>query len=183
MKKDRVVLLIAGLLGIVAFFLPYFTFEKSFLGVQVVNKSMSGYTYVRTVLDMLEIYSYDGGKVVVQLIEDLWNSAAGAKDYLLASGAAFVLTGPLIFLIFSISYVIKALKGKTYSRGIFFTLIYAGIAWLVFFFISRDNTTEVLGQQIGIKLEFFKMASAGFWLAFSGMVLAALSLFFAKMKS
>lgn len=183
MKKDRVVLLVAGLMGIGAFFLPYLTFEKSFLGVQVINKSMSGYTYIRTVLDMADIYSYEGGKVVVQLVKDLWNSAAGAGDYLLALGAVFVLTGPVIFLVFSIIYVIKALMNKPYSRGIFFTLIYTGIAWGVFYFISRDNTTEVLGREIGIKLEFFKMASAGFWLAFSGMILAALSLFLTKAKS
>ena len=103
MKPGRLILILAGLLGIMAFFLPFMTFEKSILGVEVVNKSMSGYTALRTMLDNWGLYDYDGGKVLTELLGDFWNEANSGKDYLLAMGLTFALLGPIIFVFYALS--------------------------------------------------------------------------------
>ena len=180
MKTGRVMLIFAGLIGILAFFLPYLTFEKSILGVEVVNKSMSGYTELLTLLDRLGIYEYGKGIVLTELINDFWQSANSGRDYLLFAGLMFTLAGPMIFAIYSINYIIRGIMGKPYNNGFFFTVIYVVIAWLSFMFLTQDSPTVVFGKEIGVKFEFLKMVSVGFWLTVGSMFLAAISYFFEK---
>ena len=70
--------------------------------------------------------------------------------------------------------------GKPYNNGFFFTVIYVVIAWLSFMFLTQDSTTVVFGKEIGVKFEFLKMVSVGFWLTVGSMFLAAISYFFEK---
>jgi hypothetical protein len=180
MKAGRVMLIFAGLIGILAFFLPYMTFEKSVLGVEVVNKSMTGYTALRTYLDQLGVLEYDKGKVLTELVLDYWNSANSGKDYLLFMGLVFTFAGPIIFMVYSVSYLIKGLIGQRYKRGFFFTVIYVAAAWATFMFLTQDTTTVLFGKDIGVKFEFLKMVNGGFWLTIGSMVLAGVSYFFDK---
>ena len=111
---------------------------------------------------------------------ELWSNTADGKDLALVVGFILVMSGPLYFLSYSIGYLIRGLRGKQYQRGIFFTIVYIGVAWLVFYLLGQQNSGKLFGLETGIPFNFFKMAGIGCWLAIGSMVAAAFSLFFAK---
>lgn len=184
MKLEKILLTLGGLAGITAFFLPYLTFSKSILGLEVLNASMSGYSLSRSLLDAFGILGYEGSQTAWKVLQEVMQTANGTEGYLSLAGLIFVFAGPFLFLAYSLGYFFRGLMGRQYKHGIFFTLIYAGLSWLTFYLISTtQTTTQLMGLDVGVKLEFFSMAGVGFWVAVGGMLVAAFSLFFAPMKT
>lgn len=171
MKIEKVVLLIGGLACIAGFFLPYLSMG---------NQSISGFGETMTVLDYFDLVEYKNGDWALELFTNNLESIADVQGYGLLAMLAIVLLGPLIFALYGLSYVIKALAKKQYSRGVFVNLLFMGFAWLTFYLLQEHNSVNVLGMDLGAKLNFFKMAGLGYWVAFSGMMVAAFSLFFGK---
>lgn len=171
MKLEKVVLLIGGLACVAGFFLPYLT---------LAGQSVSGYGETMTLLDYFDVVEYKNGEWAIDLFTNNLDNLGGVKEYGVTAMIAIVLLGPFIFALYGLSYIIKALARKQYKRGVFVNLLFMGFAWLTFFLIQEQSTVSVLGMDIGAKLNFFKMAGLGYWVAFSGMMVAAFSLFFGK---
>lgn len=171
MKIEKVVLLLGGLACLSGFFLPYLT-----LG----NQSISGFDETMAIVDYFTPVEQEQGDWAWDLLSNTFDSITGAKGYGLLAMLAIVLLGPFIFAIYGLSYVIKALAKKQYKRGVFVNLLFMGFAWLTFYLFQEQNSVSVLGMDLGAKLNFFKMAGIGYWVMFSGMMVAAFSLFFGK---
>ena len=101
----------------------------------------------------------------------MWNSAQNFQGLALVVGLIFILSGPIWFGFHGLGYVIRGLRGKQYGRGIFFTLFFMGIGWLVFY---------LMGKEFEESMGFFQLVGPGFWVAFGGMLVAAFSLLFER---
>jgi hypothetical protein len=151
-----------------ASFLPYLSLEVA--GQDVVQ--LSGYSMVETLLSKFEIIQ-EG--IDSRWADMLWNSWMENADGTAKAGVAgflLVMAGPFIFTLYALGYVFRGLAGKQYKRGIFFTLLFLGASWAIFYFLSKPT--------FGFEMSFFKAAGPGFWVAFGGMLAAAFSLFFER---
>ena len=166
MKLERLVLLMAALAIFAAFFLPYMS-----LNTPMGTAEVSGISMVQSGLEMADVMEKPGGDTLLEFIGDYWAKAADFKD--LGALIAILLTclGPVFFGLYALGYLYRALAGKSYKRGIFFTLLFTAFSWAVFYFV---------GKNYGIELSFFSMAGPGYWVGAGGMLAAALSLFFSK---
>ena len=102
-----------------------------------------------------------------------WDAAENFTDLGKIIGAILFLVGPFFFALYGLSYVIKALRGKSYKQGVIFTIFFTVGAWAFYYFLGPE-----LGDFWG--RNFFRFVNWGFWLAFVCMWVAALSLLFAK---
>jgi hypothetical protein len=171
MKLDRILLLIAGILGITAFFLPFMHLVK--LGFIDVN--LSGANLFQALLEAFELGEFRKGEKIYQFLADYALSNEGLIDWAGFAGLLFVLLGPLYFLVFGITYLIKGLRGiRGYQRGLVFLLLYTLIAFVGIYFG---------GQYYKLKINFFNRAGLGYWLAAGGIVLAFLSQYLKPRKS
>ena len=176
MKLDRIVLILSGLAGIAAFFLPFIN-QDYLLGGEM---AASGYNYVMTSLDASGTLEFEEGRNTWNLVWDFIKSAGSPADYAAIAGTLFTLAGPFLFLLFSFGYIIRGLRGKQYRNGIFLSLLFLGIAWASFYFLGASPAQTLFTDALETPLNFFSMAGLGFWLAFGSMITAAFSLFFAK---
>ena len=173
-------LILAGLMGLGAFFLPYLHFEQSFLGVTLIETTFTGYNFVLGWLDYFDLYQSEAGSQMLDALTRLWENATEMKAKAQIGGIIFVLAAPLIYALYSIGYLVRGLIGKSFKRGIWFNLLFLPAAWALFYWISQDYSTEILGREVGLKLNFFSMAGIGYWLAFAGVFVAGFSLLFEK---
>ncbi len=171
MNLERIVLTLGGIAIIAAFFLPYLQFKKAFTEAYKMEVSISGMSMVQTGLEFAEVVPGNTGEGMLDFVKKGWKDSQNFQQLGALIGFIFVLIGPFIFLLYSLGYVFRGLTGRQYKRGIFFTIVYTGISWLTFY---------LLGNDLGISLNFFSMAGPGFWVAFGGMFAAAMSLFFSK---
>jgi hypothetical protein len=180
MNLERIILTLAGAVGIAAFFFPFLRLQPDGLGEKVLDIPVSGYSYTLTALDAAEVYDYPEGKHLLEVVGELFQNSEKLENKALWAGVMLVLTGPIFFVLFSLGHFIRGLAGKPYKRGIFFALLFTGFAWLIFFLLSGKSNVEVLGHEIGLQFNFFKMAGLGFWMAAGSVLAAAFSLFFSK---
>jgi len=182
MKLERLMLLIAGLAGIGAAFLPFLNLELKVLGESLGSAQLSGYSYVTAWLQQLGLVEgqNDAGKGLIELFQSLWDQSHGIKGYVQLAGLAIISTGPIFYALYSLGYIYRAIAGKSFKRGIWFNLLFMALGFGVFFWISQDFSTEILGQEVGLKLNFFKMAGIGYWINFVAVFVAGFSLIFAK---
>lgn len=131
-------------------------------------------------LDYLDVVEYKHNEWIINLFTKNFDKLGGPEAYGITAMLAVVFLGPFMFAIYGLSYVLKALARKQYKRGIFINLLYMGVAFLTFFLIQEKSSVSILGLDIGAKMNFFKMAGMGYWVSFSGMMVAAFSLFFGK---
>ena len=176
-------LIVAGLMGLGAFFLPHLHFEQSFLGVQLVETTFTGYNFVLGWLDYFDLYQSEAGSRVIEVLTRLWENATEMKAKAQIAGILFVLAAPLIYALYSLGYLIRGLIGKSFKRGIWFNLLFLPAAWGLLYWISQDYSTQILGREVGLQLNFFNMAGIGYWLAFAAVFVAGFSLLFEKKKS
>ncbi len=162
---ERSLLTISGLAGIIAFFLPFLHFKKFILDI-----SFGGMTYAKAALDLADQAKYPIQRKFFTVFMESWQQASLTGVFERAA-LAFVLLGPVIFFMLSLGHFFRGLAGKQYKRGIFIALLYLGVSWAVFHFMGSDYN---------LSLNFFKAAGIGFWIGFSAIVLAALSVFFEK---
>lgn len=162
---ERFLLTISGLTGIVAFFLPFLHFKKFILNIQ-----FGGMTYVKAALDLAGQGKHPIQKEFFEVFLESWQQASLTGMFKHAA-LAFILMGPVLFLIHSIGHFFRGLAGKQYQRGIFFALFYMLFSWLIF---------KYTGAEYDLALNFFKAVGMGFWLGFGAIVVAALSVFFEK---
>ena len=166
MTLERIVLIFAGLLGLAAFFFPFLHLPE-----EATISEISGINYVKYTIDGLQ--AEDGG-LIREFIGDLqilWNDAVSINGYIGFGLMLFMLLGPFFFVLYSLGHLFRGLRGKQYRRGIFFSVIFMGVGWLTFYLLSFD---------LEIKVNFFRMAGIGFWMAFAALILAGISLFFEK---
>ncbi|TAE49902.1 MAG: hypothetical protein EAZ89_13275 [Bacteroidetes bacterium] len=182
MKVEQTVLTLAGLAGIGAFFLPFLHIEPKVAGIQVADITVSGLSYVRTVLDIFKVQEYEGGRALVETFRELWGSSE-IKGKLTIAGLLFVLTGPIFYLLHSVAFVIRGLFGKQFKRGILFNIFFPAAAWGILYAIGQTNSLDIGIGTVGVNLNFFTVASLGFWVAFASVWVAGFSLLFEKTKS
>ncbi|MDW3647662.1 MAG: hypothetical protein R8P61_11390 [Bacteroidia bacterium] len=176
MKLDRIFLFIAALAGLGSLFLPFFN-NDYLLDSQM---QVSAYNYGQVAANATGTYEYAESNGFWNATWNLTKSINQPQDYATVAGAFFTLALPAIFLLFFLGYMLKALRGKQYSNGIFLTLLSLGIAWASFYFMSAESAQALFGPDVETPLNFFGMAGIGFWAAFGSMLAAAFSLFFAK---
>lgn len=176
MKLDRIFLLLAAFAGLGSLFLPFF--NNDYLLDQ--KMQVSAYNYGQVIADATGAIPYEESNGFWNSTWNLTKSIQEPLDYATVGGVFLVLALPVIFLLFFLGYIIKALRGKQYANGIFLTLLSLGIAWASFHFLSPTSAQALFGTEIETPLNFFSIAGTGFWLAFGSMVAAAFSLFFSK---
>ena len=180
MKLEQLVLALGGLLGISGFFLPFLHLDTAQLGLDAGEISISGYTYVRGLLDNYGLVPFDGDTSWLRWSGEVWASGSNPLDFVKAVGLTFTLSLPIIMVIYSLGHFMRGVLGKKYRYGIVINLLFMGLAWGTFFLITMDGNYSFLGEQVEESLNFFRLAGLGYWLAFGGIFLAGLSLFFEK---
>lgn len=167
------ILLLAGLIGICSFFMPFIHFLNIRLfGLNIVDLSISGWRTILLLLNRIGLGSFGKGKKIWQLLTGMWESAENIVDYISALGFLFILMGPFFVLAFSLSYVYRSLKGKSYKRGLVFILIYTAFSWIAFVLTSREYH---------IKLNFFHQAGLGYWAGTTSILLAYTSKYISQL--
>lgn len=183
MKLEQLILILGAILGIAGFFFPYLHLDTSAIGLSMGEISMSGYSYVRCFLDNFGLLEFDGDYRWLRWSAELWNEASEPIGLGKAIALTFVQSLPIMMLLYSIGHLFRGLTGKQYKRGIMFNLLFMGLAWGTFYFISMDGNYLFLGEKVDQTLNFFKIAGLGYWMSFGGIFLAGLSLFFEKKSS
>lgn len=164
MKAERIILTIAGATGIAGFFMSFFKIKKFILEL-----SLSGYTYVKAGLDMAGIEKHPIAREFVLGIKNLIMNADQFDEKLKLIGLAFILLGPIFFVLHSIGHFVRGMMGKQYKRGIFFALAYMGGAWAFL---------KYYGNEVNMNINFFELTDIGFWISFTAIIVAAFSVFF-----
>lgn len=108
MKLKRWILLAAGLVGVVAFFLPFF----KLLNVGFIDVNVSGSSLMGAAAEAFDIGNFKGGKRLYKLLLDQWQSNQDIIDYAGYFGFVYVLLGPVYILLFSLGYLFKGINGK-----------------------------------------------------------------------
>jgi hypothetical protein len=182
MRLEQIMLVVAGLMGIGAFFLPFLQFEQSFLGLKLLDLSLSGWSYTQAWLDYFGLYQSKVGAEVIRTLIQLWESASELKGKAQLAGIFFVMTGPVIYLLYSLGYLIRGLLGRSFKRGILFNLLFMPLAWGLMYWLSQDHSTSLFDDKlkIGLDLNFFSLAGPGYWLAFAAVFVAGFSLLFER---
>lgn len=172
----RTFLIIAAFMGIGAFFLPYLSLDFG-LG----RFSVSGMNYIQLIFDSytdtqasetaspLADKIYEG---IYHIAIKPWLHESPIEQKISAIGLIFVLLGPFYFLLFSFGYLFRGIMGRRYKRGIVFNILFLLFSWAIFYFIGKENKM--------FDINFFWYADFGYWIAFIGMFVAALSDFFWK---
>lgn len=160
---ERILLTLSGLAGIVAFFLPFLQFNNFIKDI-----TFGGMTYAKAGLDLADLGSYPLQREFFAIFLENWQQAS-LMGTLKHAVMAFVLLGPVFFLLHSVGHFFRGLVGSHYKRGIFFALLYMGVSWLTFTY---------MGSEFNLKMSFFNSVGLGFWMGFGAIVLAALSAFF-----
>lgn len=172
----RTFLIVAALMGISAFFLPYLSLDFG-LG----QFSVGGMNYIQLIIDAYtdtqasETSSPLANKIyegIYQIAIKPWLHESSTGQKLSAVGLVFVLLGPFYFLLFSLGYLYRGIMGKRYKRGIIFNLLFLLFSWAIFYFIGKENKM--------FDINFFWYADFGYWIAFVAMFVAAFSDFFWK---
>lgn len=173
---QRILLIVAGVLGIGAFFLPYINIDY---GVGKFN--VSGWDYIQTLIDTFVAPAETGvvAKAEDQIYDGIYQIGikpllheSSTTDKLTGAGVILVLLGPFFFLLYSIGYLIRGIVGKPYKRGVFFNLLFLGFCWLVFHFVNKQIPL--------VNLNFFWIADFGYWVGFIALCLAPVSDFLGK---
>lgn len=155
-------LLLAGISGIAAFFLPFLHLAK-FLKLDLFY---SGWTVLQAVLDQAGLISSKGGSRLAGFVADQWQSSAELMDYVGFVGMILLLLAPFFLALFSTGYLIKGIKGGSYKTGLIFFLSFSFFIWLSLF---------MGGQEYHLTINFFKRAGLGYWLAGGSILLAWIS--------
>ncbi len=173
MRLERIVLLLSGLVILGSFVLPYFELDSQFVNSENSSLELTGVDVVQTILNQFGVQSFDKGEGLMSFIQDKWNAAEGFEGLGLVAGLLLVLGAPIWFGLHSLGYMVRGLRGRQYSHGIFFSILFLGFGWLIFWLwgnVLEDSST------------FFQSTRIGFWTGFGGMLLAAFSLFFENMS-
>lgn len=183
MKLEQSLLVAAGIGCIAAFFLPFFTVETQVFGLKLAESSISGYRLTRAALDYAELLPYDSGQVAFTALVEAWQQTSQPKQLAQLAGISFLLLGPLLYLLYGLGYLFRGLTGRQYQRGIWFNFLFMGLGWSLLYWISQDYSAKLLGQEVGLSLSFFSLASFGYWIAFASVLVAAFSLIFEPRRS
>ncbi|MEL6843085.1 MAG: hypothetical protein AAFP02_07700, partial [Bacteroidota bacterium] len=100
MKLSRWILLGAGLVGIAAFFLPFF----KLVNIGFIDVNISGQSLLGALAEAFDIGNFRGGKRLYKFLLDQWQSNQDVIDYAGYFGFLFVLLGPVYFLFFNLGY-------------------------------------------------------------------------------
>ncbi|MEL7340296.1 MAG: hypothetical protein AAGM67_07410 [Bacteroidota bacterium] len=170
MKLSRWILLGAGIVGIAAFFLPFF----KLVNIGFIDVNISGQSLLGALAEAFDVGNFRGGKRLYKFLLDQWQSNQDVIDYAGYFGFLFVLLGPVYLLFFNLGYFFKgAFDRGSYRSGLVFLLIYTVIAAVGLY---------ASGQYYNITLNFFKRAGLGYWLG-AGAILIAWTTRFLKPKS
>jgi hypothetical protein len=166
-QPQRALLLAAGMVGIIAFFLPFIHFVE----VLFVNIHYSGWSLVEAGLDAADIGKFPRGRKLLNFLIEQWQSNQSLIDYIGFVGLLYILLGPLYFLYYALRYLLAALRNRDFPHGLVFLLTFTAFAWVGFYFG---------GQEYHVKINFFNRAGLGFWLVAVSVVMAFLSRFARK---
>lgn len=179
-SSQRILLILGGLLCIGAFFLPYFSINYG-LG----KWNASGLYYSQTLYEYFQAPTGNANlltkaedkafDIIYDAAKNAWEKKSTLQFQGLSIVAVIVALGPFYFFLFGLGYVYRGLFGKVYKRGIIFNLLFLGLSWTVFHFLSQEVPL--------IDISFFGIASFGYWIAFAGMFVAAISDFFGKKEA
>lgn len=172
---ERIMLIVGGLMCIGAAFLPYFVVKLPLPLIADGSIVYSGDRLVRGLLDLFNVLKDANGKQLLDLMGQAWNAAGDVKDKALLIGVAISLGGPIYFALFGLGYLVRGLIGKHYAWGVFFAILFLGYNWGIFYLVSQSLSN---GLPVDVRINFFSIANFGFWIAFAGMFLAAMSSFF-----
>lgn len=150
---SKYILLFAGIIGVIAFFLPFF--EMDFI---IFKGELSGFKEVKTIIQGLAKDNSNGRQVLVSFF-DLFQDTDNKTIIGILIGT-FILLGPILYGIFSVRMIIRSLLSSVDDFTPLVGALLRGIIYIVVAFI----TLALLGDEIGIDINFFRYVGAGFWL-------------------
>lgn len=169
-QPQRALLLAAGIIGIVAFFLPFIHFVE----VLFVNIHYSGWSLIEAGLDAADIGKFPRGRKLLNFMIEQWQANQSLIDYVGFVGLLYILLGPIYFLYYAFAYLFAGLLNREFSRGLIHLLIFTAFAWIGFYFG---------GQEYHVKINFFNRAGIGFWLVCASVLMGFLSRFVRKRQA
>ncbi|MDX1909616.1 MAG: hypothetical protein SF053_21435 [Bacteroidia bacterium] len=202
MKPEQTVLTFAGLLGIVAFFLPFIKVEIPILNTTVFQ--YSGFSVTEDIVEIVQQQQVSDTLVLgkennlVSTLITLWQNTDSVKDKGALAGIMFLVVGPLLYALFAVWYVLRGVFGRQFKFGIGFNVLFLALGWAIFYGITQGYLGNIFGKmgetsldlgiglnldlapKVDLSLNFFKLAGIGFWLAFASIWIAGFSLLFEK---
>lgn len=160
MKPSRILLTLSGLVGIIAFFLPWM--RSPLAGEKLY---LRGWTYFQAIGHKLGLVKAGAASKFFDTFWGQLTDAGSAYDIVQALCVWFIILGPVLFLIFHIGHVKKGLTGGHYKRGRDFAWVYLVLSILFLWF----GTSDMIGW-VQKQFSFFNLASYGFVTAFIAMV-------------
>lgn len=187
----RIILALAGIIGIVAFFLPFCHLNLYMYDINMSGLGMAkmGYTYFRAVdceeyeevknaIDSFKtmiLTSYE--KVTVSLskvfsnVSDLDEIGNMIKEVpTLMKGVVILVTcilialGPIVFAILGLRSFIRAIGGEQASGGLELAFLYTVLVVVASFWT---------GNEIGVEIKFFNFVDIAYWMSMASMILSA----------
>jgi hypothetical protein len=159
---SRIMLAICALVGLYAFLIPFFE-----IFVKGHKTLISGLDVVQAGLNKTGFWNYGGGEKVVSYITEMLSSFHGPEKIFKLGGILLVTAGPAIFGLMFLMYLLSALRGRRYTSGFTFSIVYTVMSGVIFF---------VAGMEIGVKIIIFEHLASGYWITI-------IALFGAKMSS
>ncbi len=159
---SRILLAVCALIGLYAFMIPFFE-----IYVKGHKTLISGFQVVKAGLNKTGFWNYSSGNEVISFITDMLSSFHGPEKIFKLGGVLLVTVGPAIFGLMFFMYFLSALRGKRYTSGFTFSIVYTVMSGVIFF---------VAGMEIGVKIIIFEHLASGYWITI-------IALFGAKMSS
>ena len=153
-KTSRIMLSIGGFIGVFAFFLTFFKIGFSFHSAEI-----SGLKMVKGIFEIIGQVDDSFGRGLFESIADMFQRINEFEEIVSILIAIFIIIGPILFGIFSLRMLIRGLQETNYKPldgSIVRLVVYVAVAYIGIWLV---------GDEIGLSLNFFKYVSLGFWLS------------------
>ena len=163
---SKYILLGAGIVGIIAFFIPFF--EIDFI---IKTGELSGFKEIKAIYQA--IFSSNNstyGKILINSFENIVNRG-NTETTIGIFIAIFIFFGPILYGVFSLRMVFRSLFSNSDDYKPLKGALIRGLVYIAIAFI----TLILVGDEIGIDINFFKYVGAGFWLGNLTLILCFVS--------
>jgi len=160
---NRVILFICGVLGIIGFFTPFYGLEEISDSITV-----SGYGMVKLIYRFLSVASQMGltigdlfENVLGPMVKQSGASSESAKQTMSFLVGLFIVTGPILFGVFSLVILLKTFSGNGFGLGLTTFILYTIVSFIL---------VAVLSSELKLDVSFFTFTSTGYWLTMVAMI-------------
>lgn len=166
----RIIELLAGTTGLVAFFLPFFKIQKEFI-----NSSISGYKLSLEIYNLITSLINQNFTELQSMIGEIFKQilldSEGTNRIIFLFGAIFISLAPLVFIYFSIRMIFSSIFARRAYSGLRYAIFYTAVCWGIFYWVS---------QEFNEIITFFDFTHWGYYLSIAACVLSGLARFLSR---